>query len=116
MRIPFSHTMSFTTQQPLDLVDIYAPLDEAGGKGMSHIMKPEVENPGLVAGFRKFPRQKAHLQMVASRCAKHPEFPPGASGVKRKDNDLLKPRRGGCHKMYFFASRQPAGHFITDPL
>ena len=67
MRVALRHQIRLMPEQPLDLVKIHTALYQPRGEGVSHVVKPEVWNPGPIARLTKLPYQKAHLQEIAKR-------------------------------------------------
>ena len=47
MRIALRHDRGLVPEQPLDLIQIYACLDEARGEGMPKIVEMKIVDPGL---------------------------------------------------------------------
>ncbi len=64
MRIALRHRNRLIPKQSLDLVALHAALNQPRGESMSHIVKPEIWNPGPIAGLTKLPHQKAYLQEI----------------------------------------------------
>jgi hypothetical protein len=47
MSISLGHDLTLMTQQPLDLIQISAPLHQGRGKAMPKVVKPEILDPCL---------------------------------------------------------------------
>ena len=47
MSVSLSHCMALMAQQPLNLVQISAPLNQGRGKAMPQVMEPEILDPCL---------------------------------------------------------------------
>lgn len=67
MRIALRHQIRLMPEQPLDLVEIHPALNQSRGKGVPHVVEPEVWNSGPIASLTKLPHQKTYLQEVAER-------------------------------------------------
>ena len=67
MGIALRHQIRLMPEQPLNLVEIYPALNQSRGKGVPHVVKPEVWNPGPIARLTKLPHEKSNLQEIAER-------------------------------------------------
>ena len=67
MCIALRHQIRLVPEQPLDLVEIHTALYQPRGEGVSHVVKPEVWNPGPIASLTKLAHQKTHLQEITER-------------------------------------------------
>jgi hypothetical protein len=56
------------SQEPLDLVEIHALLDQPGRKGVTQVVKPEVRKTDPLSGFRESPQHISSLQLSALAC------------------------------------------------